>query len=144
MYDNFIVEESILSDIKNIGDINSNIEMCGIITGSNINNKTAIAEKIFNIPNIAYVNKSVHYLMEPKQMFNIFKKTNILDKQSKISFLSVWHTHPNCEPIPSSIDLSLAHYDVIYLIYSPLKKLFRAWKLNKNKDGFNEIEINKV
>ena len=87
-------------------------EACGILGGEKDENK-AVVKEVYLMKNVE--NSSEHYLMEPDQQFEVFRDL----RENELELVSIFHSHPHTEAVPSTEDLEMAHYpEAIYTIIS--------------------------
>ena len=142
MFKYFVTVKSMLDKIMEIAKANPNKEVCGLITGTDVDKKIVIGEKLFQIENISPdLIKAVDYTMNPVQMLKVLKTTSLMNKSSSDDFVCIWHSHPNGLPNPSSIDLARVSYNVVYIIYGVLSDECKAWTYNKNENKFEQTTI---
>lgn len=83
-------------------------EACGILAG-----KDNEVSKIYKMKNIE--NSPVTYMLDSKEQFKVMKEI----RQSNLSMLAIFHSHPSSVAYPSQRDIELAFYeDVVYIIIS--------------------------
>lgn len=139
-YTNFsiFISSSVMEQMKEYGD-SSAIEQCGILTGIN-SDSMIVADEFRPVANIATVG-NVDYYMSPQEFGEATKDTTLMSKKADKNFVAVWHTHPSCPAIPSTIDVDNAVHDVVYLIYSPLENVTRAFYYNEDDEKFDYVEM---
>ncbi|KKN16474.1 hypothetical protein LCGC14_0975480 [marine sediment metagenome] len=101
-------------------------EACGLMAG--VDNKVV---KLYQTTNEAKSDK--HYLVSPKEQFDIFKQI----RKDDMELLGIYHSHVASPPYPSATDCEMAVYDVHYFIVS-LQDDEQSIKAYKIKD--KEIE----
>lgn len=130
------IKKEILQQFVEHCEATPSVEVCALMTG---NLKNMVADEIHLIENVSKSFKEVDYVMNPSQAFRVYNNTTILNKKADKDLVVICHDHPTGQPIPSSIDLHRAEWEVVYLIYSPLYRKSRAWLY---KDGaFSELKI---
>ncbi len=82
-------------------------EACGILAGNN-----GIVSEIYRMKNIE--NSPVSYMLEPSEQFRVMKEI----RSRGLTMLAIFHSHPCAPAYPSGKDVSLAFYDVVYIIIS--------------------------
>lgn len=117
------------------------LEVCGIGTGTNIDNKIVIVENLYHVDNISTLAREVDYVMDPSQMFKVLKDTTLINKKAKDDFVLIFHSHPNGIPYPSRIDLERAEYNVAYLIYSGITDKIKVWTYDKPNNKMVEMFV---
>lgn len=104
-------------------------EVCGILAGAGDE-----VSKIYCMTNTEP--SPVSYMMDPAEQFRAIKQM----RDSKISMLAIFHSHPASAAYPSGKDVGLAFYDdAIYIIVSLVEKepVVKAFSI---KDGLvNEV-----
>ena len=73
------------------------VEACGILAG-----RDSSVEKLYEMTNVD--NSSDHFMMEPKEQFNVIKDVRAAD----LEILAIYHSHPNSPARPSAEDIRLA------------------------------------
>ena len=106
-------------------------EICGALLGKK-NGKEIIIEDYIPLTNVSD-NKLVHYIPDPNEWFQVLQKTT-LDKDSEISLVGIYHTHPQSPPIASTTDIEEAGYAGIYIIYSPRYKKANTYYYDGDED----------
>ncbi|MDA8387982.1 MAG: M67 family metallopeptidase [Nitrospiraceae bacterium] len=81
------------------------MEVCGILAG-----KGSLAECIYQGRNVDA--SAVSYELDPRQQLEIERQI----KRDGRKMLSIYHSHPSGPAYPSPKDVSLAFWDVVYLI----------------------------
>lgn len=94
-------------------------EACGILAGTG-----EFVNRIYRMTNIEH--SGVSYLMDSREQFKIMKEL----RTSGLEMVGIYHSHTMSEAYPSAKDVSLAFYDVAYVIVSlttqePVVKAFR-------------------
>ena len=79
-----------------------------------LNKKKVIFKEITNISD----SKTIHYIGQHKEYYNILKDTQFLSDKPKFLLIGTAHNHLYGEAIPSQIDLNNWYYDIPYFIYS--------------------------
>ena len=84
------------------------VEACGLISGQE--DKSMVVHRMTNTDA-----EKDHYMMDPEEQFEVFKKLRQTDRE----VVAIYHSHPHTEAYPSPEDLRLAFYPgVIYIIVS--------------------------
>ena len=84
------------------------VEACGLISGQN--EECEVVHRMTNADG-----EKDHYMMDPEEQFELFKKLRQTDQE----VVAIYHSHPHTEAYPSPEDLRLAFYPgVIYIIVS--------------------------
>ena len=81
------------------------MEVCGILAG-----KDGRVERIYRGRNVDA--SAASYELDPRQQLEIEKRI----RQDGLKMLSIYHSHPAGPAYPSPKDVSLAFWDVVYLI----------------------------
>ena len=81
------------------------MEVCGILAG-----RDGRVERIYQGRNVD--SSAVSYELDPRQQLEIERRL----RQSGLEMLSIYHSHPAGPAYPSPKDVSLAFWDVVYLI----------------------------
>lgn len=118
----FYVHTSLLNELRKYGNNSPDREVCGLITG--VNEDFYSAEKFHKITNISHDEMNDYYIMDPQESFDVLKNTQIISLNPKYDLVAIFHTHPKYTPYPSLIDIKLAAYNVVYIIYSVSLNLF--------------------
>lgn len=116
-------------------------EACGILIGSN-ENPIKIIEAL-PAENINPEKRGDRYEVNPLDIINADRKA----RKNNCEIVGFYHSHPDTPPIPSQFDLQRAWKDYIYVIISISKgKLsnLKTFRLNENKNEFEEMSINKI
>ena len=116
-------------------------EACGILIGSN-KNHIKITEA-FPAGNINPEKRGDRYKVNPLDIINADRKA----RKNNCEIVGFYNSHPDSPLTSSQFDLQRTWEDYIYLIISVLKgKLsnLKAFRLNENKNEFEEISINKI
>ncbi len=134
------IQKAMLSKIAQRCEEDKFRECCGLITGVDLNKKVYYAEDSFQITNDKVNESNIDYIMNPTEQFKILSQTTITNKKADNDLVAIWHSHPLPfgEPIPSSIDVAMVSYNVIYIIYGLKSKTFKCWFFNKEKKAFKE------
>ena len=108
-------------------------ECCGILLSEHSNIITRILRADNVYPNL-------------KQGYQIGHKAHLaaleLEFLKQAQIMGYYHSHPNCKPKPSLIDLEKAIEEINYLIISPsLNPGYFAWKIIDNVLVPKEIEV---
>ncbi len=108
------------------------LEACGLLSGRD--------ERVKTVHKMTNVDESEeHYMMEPKEQFEVFKSLRDTDDV----VLSIYHSHPETEAYPSPEDKRLAFYPTtVYLIVSLAdeKPVFRGFIIDE-EDNVTEVPI---
>ncbi len=108
------------------------LEACGLLSGRGSQVKT--------VHRMTNKDKSEeHYMMEPKEQFQVFKKL----RETGGAVLGIYHSHPETEAYPSEEDKRLAFYPTtVYLIVSLTgeKPVFRGFIIDE-KDNVSEVPV---
>ncbi len=96
------VEDSLLSNIIDIGDQHCPNEFGGFLIGHYSNNQTQLNITDTILPN-KY--KATPYLFERDTIGIEDKLKNFYSQNPQKYYVGEWHTHPNNLPIPSSTDI---------------------------------------
>ena len=94
---------------------------------------------LHRVPNISKT-KIDRYVPNPEIMFNVLSRTKLIDKNAKLYFVGVYHTHPNGYSLPSHIDIKNANYDCFYLIYGQKDRKLQAYKQDRKSNIIFEKE----
>jgi proteasome lid subunit RPN8/RPN11 len=88
-------------------------EICGLLFGSlSLTSNQPPVTQIVAIDNIT-AHPAARYEMHPAQLVT----AQLQAARQGLELVGIYHSHPNGQPIPSSIDVSEAHYlDAVYLI----------------------------
>lgn len=106
-------------------------EACGILAGRE--NEVSKIHKMTNVEN-----SPVSYLMDSKEQFGIIKEM----RESNLSMLAIFHSHPSSAAYPSQKDAGLAFYDdAVYVIVSLIETepVVKGFSLYDGK--IEEIEL---
>ncbi len=99
----------LVNKILNHAQINPNVEICGLIGNSNLQNKS-----YYPIDNISN-NPSCRFLMDAPQQITAMKRMREKEQQ----LFAIIHSHPTAAALPSQHDIDEnACKDVFYLIIS--------------------------
>ncbi len=112
-------------------------ECCGFLLGYEKENERIVAY-IVPCENISAV-KENSFLISSDD----YKKAEKTSEEKGCILLGIYHSHPNCEAVPSATDVSMALPYFSYLIVSVLKDKSvsaRSWQLN-NHSFFEEEKI---
>jgi len=96
--------------------------------------------RAFPAANVA-VNPKKNYEIAPQEIVRLMREF----RERKLGFLGIYHSHPNGENVPSSLDIELAYYsEAIYFIVTPrpyAEKPVRAFAIRDGRATELEIEI---
>lgn len=109
-------------------------EACGILAGTGFT-----VSKLYRMANTEP--SPVSYFMEPAAQFKAMKDM----RNSGLSMLAIFHSHPASEALPSAKDVSLAFYDTaVYVIVSFLRENpeVKAFSIKDGKVKEMELNIN--
>jgi len=135
--DRFLISESLFKElILHCKEVYPE-EACGILSG-----KKGRVEEIFKMTNIEH--SPVSYLMDSKEQFKVMKEMRLRG----LEMLGIYHSHTASEAYPSAKDISLAFYDVAYVIVSlmreePVVRVFRIINQQEVKEINLEIIASK-
>lgn len=106
-------------------------EACGILSG-----KDWKVTHLFKMTNIEH--SAVSYFMDSREQFMVMKEL----RQKGLDMLGIYHSHTGSDAYPSSKDISLAFYDVAYVIVSLAREnpVVRAFRIEEQKE-VREIEL---
>ena len=113
-------------------------ECCGLLAGSlpEVTSETAVVVRRFPLTNQA--GSPTEYLSEAESLFAAHRDMRGLG----LEVLSIYHSHPTSEPIPSQKDIERNNYgaEVVHLIISlsRAEPRIRAWRLSP--DAYAEAD----
>jgi len=108
-----ILEESIYEEIIRHSRSEYPKEACGLLTGI-ASKDTIFISKLFKMRNV-FETPEIGYFMDPKELFEVFKKIRDLE----LKFLAIYHSHPLTPVRPSKKDIEIAYYpEAVYIIIS--------------------------
>ena len=88
---------------------NPNVECCGLLAGRN-----GVISAVLPAKNALQSARA--YEIDPQELFTLFRRM----RTEALEHLGIYHSHPQGENSPSSIDLERAFYpEAAYLIISP-------------------------
>ena len=124
---------------KMIADVESdNQERCGFFFGHENKINRTITKSLV-VENTASRNRQTNFEISTED----YLKAERIAEEESLTFLGVYHSHPNHPAIPSDYDLEMALPCFSYIIISVIDKKFtkiRSWQLNKHLE-FKEEEI---
>jgi proteasome lid subunit RPN8/RPN11 len=91
------------------------LEACGVLAG-----KERLVEAILPVRNAAA--SPVRYQMDPKAQLRAFAQIEDAGQE----LLAIFHSHPKGSSVPSPTDIKEAAYAVVYVIWSPVGRRWRA------------------
>jgi proteasome lid subunit RPN8/RPN11 len=114
-------------------------ECCGWLLG-NVNAAAGVALVTERHPLTNTLASPTRYLADPKQLLMIERRV----REQKLSHLSIYHSHPTSEPVPSRTDMEWAYYPgivslIISLVHTP--PLVRGWWVSETDYREAEWEI---
>ena len=131
------ITQELVTFFKTYGAANQEKEVCAALGGTiqgNIYNCT----NVFVVPNIA-ADPIKTYVPKPDSFLKVLKQTTIYNKDSKLDFLGIFHTHPNNAAYPSGLDIQGTGYKGVYLIYSVSEDVLNAFFVEKAKADWKRI-----
>ena len=153
----FEIVGTIFNELHNYITLTPDVEVCGIIKGiKNKDGSIVLGNEIIKIKNISDYKKEVDYVMNPNELMNALKDTTFINKNNNKEWVCIFHSHPSGIPIPSSIDLDRAEYNVVYYIGGLKTKKFDSVDMSyksyndacywydKKNDIFKEITMEVV
>lgn len=117
----------VLNQIKSFVE-DSVEEHCGFLFGVDYARYRGITH-VMSVKNVALTNKTRTYAIASKD----YIKAEAFALEHNIQLLGVFHSHPNCPPIPSAYDQTAAHPFFSYMILSVMAgkvDRIRSWRLN--------------
>ncbi len=100
-------------------------ESCAILFGSKIS-ENAKVERIFLTQNIE--KSPVNFTISAEQRL----EADSIERETGLKIISIFHSHPNSEAVPSSTDKKFMELNpVIWIIFSGLTKEFKAHTLKE-------------
>ena len=116
-------------------------EICGILLGRDTDGRRVI-HNVLPIENSFEVGEQYHrFLITPQAML----KAEQLARYDRMDVLGVYHSHPDAPARPSEYDRDHAAWTtwsyVIVSVEQGRAADMRAWKLNEDRDSFNEEDL---
>ena len=111
-------------------------ECCGFLLGWE-NEGHRVISSILSVENIAW-NREKHFKISARD----YLKAENTAIQNNLQLLGVYHSHPNCQAIPSEADRLMALPNFSYVIMSVIEGKIeetRAWSLNANLQFDEEV-----
>ena len=109
-------------------------EACGLLAG-----KEEVATVFYSMSNTDQ--SPVHYLMDPKEQFDVMKKMRL----QKETMLGIYHSHVATEAYPSATDIALAFYPEVYYVIVSLENrktpVARAFRIEAGSVREDTIEL---
>jgi proteasome lid subunit RPN8/RPN11 len=136
----FVPKKLYINDIKKHALTTPKIEVCGMLTGS-IQDGISFPATYYPIKNVAPSGGVADYLMDPVEYGRVLLNTSIVRPKSDIDLTAVFHTHPNHEPAPSTIDYARAEWKTVYLILNPNKPELGMQAYYWNGKDFHHIKL---
>ena len=125
-----VINDTLFQSMMCQGNESPREEICGALLGTKDRGEVIITDYI-PLTNISE-NKLVHYIPDPNEWFKVLQKTT-LNKDSELSLVGIYHTHPQSPPIASHTDIEEAGYEGIYIIYSPKYKECNTYYYDGNE-----------
>ncbi|MBZ5695749.1 MAG: M67 family metallopeptidase [Acidobacteriia bacterium] len=110
-----------------------NQECCGLLAG-----RDGVITHVFPADNVA-ADPSKNYEMAPKEIVRLMREF----RAAGLTFLGIYHSHPNGENAPSARDIERAYYsEEAYFIISPQSDAPKPVRAFSIRDGLStELEI---
>jgi proteasome lid subunit RPN8/RPN11 len=125
-----VVFERLLSEAR----INPEIECCGLLAG-----RDGLISAVFPAKNASQSAKA--YEIAPVELFAIFRRM----RAEALEHLGIYHSHPQGENSPSSLDIERAFYpEAAYLIVSPRPAAIlpvRAFRIRQGQAREIDLQI---
>jgi proteasome lid subunit RPN8/RPN11 len=77
------------------------------------------------------------YLIDADVVLRLERQASCADQR----LIGFYHSHPVGDAFPSPLDLELACPGFVYLIVRPHQGALRAWRLNDDRSGFQELTV---
>ena len=135
-----IIEDHVVELIKFEAQNTYNEECCGFLFGNDENENRRILSAL-PVDNKQEDGRR-KFLIDPLDYMKAEEKA----EKGGVKLLGVYHSHPDCDPIPSEHDLSQALPFFSYIIVSVFQgkvKELRSWQLNENNEFEEEQFDNK-
>lgn len=112
--------------------INSEIECCGLLAG-----REGLISAVFPAKNVLQSAKA--YEIAPAELFAIFRRM----RAEALEHLGIYHSHPQGENSPSSLDIDRAFYpEAAYFIVNPQPAAIRPVRAFRIRQGHaHEIDL---
>ncbi len=127
------ISEKILENIKLNAEKTYPNECCGFIFGS-IKDSNKYAKHILECKNSSADSEKYHrFVITPENMMNAERFARF----TKLDIIGFYHSHPDCDAVPSEYDRSHALPVYSYIIISAVKgkaEEIKSWELDKNSD----------
>lgn len=115
---------AVLAQIRQEAQRAGREECCGAL----IRGADAVIERIVPLPNEA-AEPRTGYAIPPRSLFEL---------ERTMPVAGFYHSHPDGTSIPSRHDIELAWPGYIYVIAG---RAMRAWRLNADATGFDEVSL---
>lgn len=127
------ISEELLNEIKREGEYHYPDECCGFIVGKMEGSGEKTAEEIRRVVN-ASGERYHRFEIPAEEMMRAERET----RRRKKDIIGFYHSHPDCEAVPSEFDRAHAMAVYSYMITSVQKqnaKDIRSWELRAGETG---------
>jgi desampylase len=120
------IRNSIFAVILDFARQTPQTECCGLLAGHD-----GVITHAFPAENVA-TDPAKSYEIAPREIVRFMREM----RASGMKFLGIYHSHPNCENVPSPRDIGMAYYsEEVYFIISPLPDAPRPVRAFSIRDG---------
>lgn len=130
------ISEELLRAIKLEGEKNYPDECCGFLVGQIGPEGEKHAEEIWRVANASILEEMYHRFFIPAEaMLDAERKARRQGRE----IIGFYHSHPDCDAVPSEFDRKNALPVYSYIITAVLKKNaldIRSWELKQEKEAF--------
>jgi proteasome lid subunit RPN8/RPN11 len=106
-------------------------EACALLIGHRSASGLAV-RRLVSARNLAAGDRDDRYQLDP----DAYVLADLAARRSGLDVVGIWHTHPDCPPVPSATDREAAWPEWIYLIQTITAAgpgALRAWELVGNR-----------